>query len=369
MGRIRTIKPELPMSRSMGNVSRDARLCFVFLWTLVDDSGRFHADPRILAGQLYPYDADALELLPNWLAELEREGCIARYEVGGVPYLRIVNWLKHQKIDHPSKPVFPDPGGQPGSDPAEVLGEGSRGRREDSARARARPVPVPVPVPVPAPAPPEGGRSAKVPVPVPEPSLDSREHGQPNGTASLAAPDRGAASRAEATAKATTTATAKTKAAYERARARGMLHYPAVIEVAGKLFAENSHRPLHLNPLTELKARIGMDDGERKYSDLLGAAEIAVTNYVAANPVDPDWIALWRDFDKWVIATPASPNSPPSEPPLAEPRDDLQKALANASAEMQMEKASQSRTGSFPEQQTYDRAPRAAPTRKSNVES
>jgi hypothetical protein len=303
MGRIRTIKPELPMSHSMGNVSRDARLCFIQIWTLVDDSGRFHADPRILAGQLYPYDADALDLLPNWLAELEREGCIARYEVGGVPYLRIVNWLKHQKIDHPSKPVFPDPGGQPGSDPAEVFGEGSRGRRESAARARARPVPVPVP----APASPEGRRSAKVPVPVLEPSRGLDElHGQPNGAASLAAPEGGAASPPPAPAHVTTTATATAKAAYERAIARGVLHYPAVIEVAGKLFAEKSHCPLRLTALTELKARIGMEDRESKYSDLLGAAEIAVTNYCSANPVDPDWIALWRDFDKWVVATPAS---------------------------------------------------------------
>lgn len=103
MARIRTIKPEFPQSESMGRVGREARLCFILLWTLCDDLGRTRANSRMLASLLYPYDDDAKDLLEGWLAELEREGCITRYQVDSDHYLEICNWLSHQKIDHPSK--------------------------------------------------------------------------------------------------------------------------------------------------------------------------------------------------------------------------------------------------------------------------
>ena len=56
MGRIRTIKPEFPQSESVGRLSRDARLLFILLWTLVDDSGRTRGGYQLLASLLYPYD-------------------------------------------------------------------------------------------------------------------------------------------------------------------------------------------------------------------------------------------------------------------------------------------------------------------------
>src|SRR5690606_34337330 len=109
MGRIRSIKPEFPQSESMGNVSRDARLLFVLLWPICDDHGRTRAASRMLASTLFPYDEDARGLIDGWMDELEREGCIRRYQVDGSAYLEICNWLKHQKIDRPSKPQFPEP--------------------------------------------------------------------------------------------------------------------------------------------------------------------------------------------------------------------------------------------------------------------
>lgn len=116
MGRIRTIKPEFPQSESMGRVSRDARLLFVMLWTIVDDSGRTRAASRMLASLLFPYDDDAPRLIEGWLSELEREGCIVRYtsddpEGGarGSQYLEIRKWADHQKIDRPTPSKIPPP--------------------------------------------------------------------------------------------------------------------------------------------------------------------------------------------------------------------------------------------------------------------
>lgn len=108
MARIRTIKPEFPQSETIGKLSRDARLLFIQLWTIVDDEGRARAPSRMLASLLYPYDDDAIQLIDGWLEELEAKGCIRRYEVDGSSYLDIPNWLKHQKIDRPSKSKVPE---------------------------------------------------------------------------------------------------------------------------------------------------------------------------------------------------------------------------------------------------------------------
>lgn len=107
MARIRSIKPEFPQSESMGNVSREARLAFVLLWTLADDEGRLRGNSRMLASLLFPYDDDAPSLIDGWLTELEEECCIERYKTDGASYVQICNWLIHQKIDKPSKSKLP----------------------------------------------------------------------------------------------------------------------------------------------------------------------------------------------------------------------------------------------------------------------
>ena len=124
MPRIRTIKPEFPQSETIGRVSREARLLFIQLWTVADDSGRSRGNSRVLASLLYPYDDDAKHLIEDWLAELEAVDAIRRYAVGSETYLQIENWIKHQKIDKPSPSKLPP------------LEEGSRilaKPREDSA--------------------------------------------------------------------------------------------------------------------------------------------------------------------------------------------------------------------------------------------
>lgn len=107
MPRIRTIKPEFPQSESMGRLSRDARLLFVQMWTLADDSGRLRGNSRMLASLLFPYDDDAPSLIDGWISELEREGCVVRYIAENQTYIEICKWLIHQKIDKPSLSKIP----------------------------------------------------------------------------------------------------------------------------------------------------------------------------------------------------------------------------------------------------------------------
>jgi len=149
MPRIRCIKPEFPQSESMGRVSRDARLLFVLLWTIVDDAGRTRAHSRALASLLYPYDDDARSLIDGWLDELAAGNMIRLYEADGSRYLEIVKWLEHQKIDRPSPSKLPEYT-QPLARP-----------RDDSRSLDADLVPVPVPVPVPS-APADAARTKSV---------------------------------------------------------------------------------------------------------------------------------------------------------------------------------------------------------------
>ena len=121
MGRIRSIKPEFPQSESMGNVSRDARLLFIQLWTLVDDSGRARGSSRMLASLLFPYDDDAPALIGGWLGELQREGCVELYEVDGARYVWCKNFLRHQKIDKATASKLPEY-----TEASRVLAESSR---------------------------------------------------------------------------------------------------------------------------------------------------------------------------------------------------------------------------------------------------
>src|SRR5690242_17518335 len=99
MARIRTIKPEFPQSETIGKLSRDARLLFIQLWTVADDSGRLRGNIAYLSGALYPYDDDARDKIGDWLTELERAGCVRCYQVEGKQYIDIPSFLKHQRID------------------------------------------------------------------------------------------------------------------------------------------------------------------------------------------------------------------------------------------------------------------------------
>lgn len=121
--RIRTIKPEFWESESLGNVSRNARLLFIGLFSCCDDSGRTRASSRLLASRLFPYDNDAIKLIPGWLKELEDKKCVRLYQVDGDSYLDIPNWLNHQKIDKPSKSKLPQ---------FDTIREDSRGFEKDS---------------------------------------------------------------------------------------------------------------------------------------------------------------------------------------------------------------------------------------------
>lgn len=110
MARIRTIKPEVTTDLKLASRSRHARLTFFYLICRADDHGLIPARPRQLLGELYPHDEDITEqVLLAEVAELESSGMVRWRETrDGQPILEIVNWQRHQKVDHPHQPRLRD---------------------------------------------------------------------------------------------------------------------------------------------------------------------------------------------------------------------------------------------------------------------
>jgi hypothetical protein len=83
-------------------------LLFIGLWSFADDSGRGRGALAALSGALFPYDGDMLKKLPSLLDELAKEKMVRLYKAeDGNTYYEVLNWLKHQKIEKPSKSKFP----------------------------------------------------------------------------------------------------------------------------------------------------------------------------------------------------------------------------------------------------------------------
>lgn len=122
MARIRSIKPEFWHDERLASVSRDARLLFIGMWNLADDFGVLRANPRLLKGQVFPYDE--IDVSPL-LGELERAARIVRYRPDGEDLVLVRNFTKHQKLDRRTKhrPELPA-----GFRIAEVDGEDAEGK-------------------------------------------------------------------------------------------------------------------------------------------------------------------------------------------------------------------------------------------------
>ena len=108
--RIRTIKPEFWRSDDIAALSVEDRLLFIGLWSYVEDNGVGRDEPQLVQCDLYPLDTftEASLRTHGGLMRLSQRGLITRYEgPDGRKYLQVNSWDKHQKINRPSKPRFP----------------------------------------------------------------------------------------------------------------------------------------------------------------------------------------------------------------------------------------------------------------------
>lgn len=107
MPRIRNIKPQFWIDENLGQISREARLLYIGLWNLSDDTGVFEWRPERIRVQLFPYDADVnSSTIEQWLKLLQDTGDIIAFTYNNNQYGYIKSFKEHQVINKPSKYTF-----------------------------------------------------------------------------------------------------------------------------------------------------------------------------------------------------------------------------------------------------------------------
>jgi len=115
MARARNIKPGFFKNEQLVELSFATRLLFIGLWTLADREGRLEDRPKRIKMEVFPGDSVDVD---KALDELDADGFIQRYEVGGELYIQILSFGKHQNPHHREPPsTIPAPG-SPGLSPA-----------------------------------------------------------------------------------------------------------------------------------------------------------------------------------------------------------------------------------------------------------
>lgn len=113
MARIRSVKPDLRISRVVASWPIPARYAWVLLWGYLDDYGRGIDDVRLIVADCFPLDRDVTERkMDGWLrlfatAQPEKPAPLCRYVVAGQGYLHAVNWREHQRVNRPTDSRIP----------------------------------------------------------------------------------------------------------------------------------------------------------------------------------------------------------------------------------------------------------------------
>jgi len=105
----RIIRESALTSRTLDVLSHGAERLWWRLTVVVDDYGRFDADPRVVRSRCFPLKHKlGLRHVSGWVEEMVAAGLIQLYHVGDHTYGAIIQWPKYQRAGR-SKPKFPDP--------------------------------------------------------------------------------------------------------------------------------------------------------------------------------------------------------------------------------------------------------------------
>lgn len=114
MARMRSLKPEFWLDRKLArSLSRDERMLYLGLWNQADEHGRAQADPRLIKGQVFPFDDDLTDAhVAEMLKRLDDAGVAELYDFEGDPYLFLPKLARHQRLEpgkvpsrHPAPPA------------------------------------------------------------------------------------------------------------------------------------------------------------------------------------------------------------------------------------------------------------------------
>src|SRR3990167_1094160 len=105
MARRRVLDPDFWTDEEIATLSPYARLLFMGLWGICDDTNATLPDrPEWIKVQIFPYDQVNVREL---LAEIEKIGKIERFLFNSKHYWHITNFHKHQVINRPSRAKYP----------------------------------------------------------------------------------------------------------------------------------------------------------------------------------------------------------------------------------------------------------------------
>ena len=108
MARSRNIKPGFFANELLVELPFEHRLLFIGLWTIADREGRLDDRPKQIKIKLFPADNLDVDVGLTALADL---GFILRYEAGGLRFIQVQNWRKHQQPHFKEKAsTIPAPG-------------------------------------------------------------------------------------------------------------------------------------------------------------------------------------------------------------------------------------------------------------------
>ena len=113
MAKGRMLDKVIILSKKLNKISEGAENLYYRTLVCVDDYGRYHADPEIIKGQIYPRRKISISIIKKRLDELWKAGLIKLYEDDGETYLEITSFEKHQKFraDIQKKAECPEPKG------------------------------------------------------------------------------------------------------------------------------------------------------------------------------------------------------------------------------------------------------------------
>lgn len=106
MARNRMLNPDFWFDEEVASVSFEARLLYMGLWGICDDNyATFPNKPLWIKAQIFPYDKIDTQPLLRELSNIKK---IIPFKENGEEYFWIKNFFKHQYINRPSKPKYPE---------------------------------------------------------------------------------------------------------------------------------------------------------------------------------------------------------------------------------------------------------------------
>jgi hypothetical protein len=107
------LKKQISRSKKLAELKTDsARLLYTWIIPHLDVKGRLEADPQLVKGEIVPrLNTFTVDNVQEYLEDMRDVGLIKLYQVDGDQYLELINFEKHQYLNHDreAKSTIPGP--------------------------------------------------------------------------------------------------------------------------------------------------------------------------------------------------------------------------------------------------------------------